>query len=377
MRVGCTTAAVLLLLAATPASAMAGRWSIVKVRSVAGQKDGSLSSVSCVAPSACVAAGGYTNSRGISKGLIERWGGTAFSFQPSPSPVHPAFLGVSCPARSFCTGVGSPYTLWAEQLRHGSWRYEHVPALPGRLNTLRAVSCPSRRLCVAVGFVAYKNDNSDPSAAIWNGHRWSVKKLPEPRNAGDGGELSGVSCPTTRDCLAVGNVNLGTNGRLLAERWNGRRWSLAQVATPRGSNIELNGISCVSASWCEAVGDLERNDMNDLGLVEHWDGKRLRVQNAPAPPGAEATQYGFNAVSCSARGSCMAAGGTSLGTLGITLTERLRHGRWSRQRTPNPRFGGQLFGISCSRNGACLAVGNQQTYADPFAPTAQLAEKYS
>lgn len=366
-------------------SALAAHWSLVPVRDVPGQKtgtpgqrDASLSSVSCARPNACVAAGGYTNSHGKSKGLIERWNGKAFSFQPSPSPSHPAFLGVSCPVAAFCAGVGSPYIQWAEQLAHGSWRYEHVPTLRGRLSTLRAVSCPSRRLCVAVGFVAYKNDHSDPSAALWNGRRWSIKKLPEPARPGFGGELNGVSCPTVHTCLAVGDVNPGEFGRMLVERWNGHRWSVVRSANPRGSEQELDGVSCTSASWCEAVGTVQTDSFGDaVGVVEHWGGSSFKLQHPAAPPGAERTQYRFTAVSCHVRGSCMAVGVTSLGTLGITLSERLSHGRWSLLRTPNPRFGGELLGVSCSRNGACLAVGDEQTYADPYAPTHQLAERFS
>jgi hypothetical protein len=378
MRAWRTTVAVLALLAATPAAAMAGRWSIVKVQSVAGQKDGNLSAVSCAGRLRCVSVGGYTNGHSVFEGLAYGVSGTRFTFRRSPTRIHPQFLGVSCPTISMCIGVGSPQAHWADELRHGSWRALHLSVPAGRLSTLRAVSCASRRMCMAVGFVAYKNDHSDPIAERWDGHRWSVRKLPEPAHAGFGGELNGVSCPTERTCLAVGDVNPGEFAKMLVEHWDGHRWRVAGSANPRGSEQELDGVSCTSASWCEAVGTVQKDSLGDsVAVVEHWGGKRFALEHIAAPPGAERSQFRFTAVSCATRGSCMAAGVTSLGTLGITLTERLRHGRWSLQRTPNPRLGGELDGISCSRDGRCLAVGNQQTSADPFSPTAQLAEKYS
>jgi len=67
-----------------------------------------LNAVSCASASACVAVGGYTNSSGVTRPLVESWNGSSWSVVPSPSP-HPAdnfVFGVSCGSAAACTAVG-------------------------------------------------------------------------------------------------------------------------------------------------------------------------------------------------------------------------------------------------------------------------------
>ena len=75
-----------------------------------------LSGVSCSATSACTAVGWYDNA--TEKGdraLVERYNGTSWQLQESPSPVgkpapeesHWELTAVSCPTSSSCVAVGS------------------------------------------------------------------------------------------------------------------------------------------------------------------------------------------------------------------------------------------------------------------------------
>jgi hypothetical protein len=70
-------------------------------------------------------------------------------------------------------------------------------------------------------------------------------------------------------------------------------------------------------------------------------------------------------------------GSSSLGTRGYVLAERLHGAKWSLQSTPNPRFGGGLNGVSCTRREFCLAVGDEQTGADPYSAARQIALRFS
>ncbi len=369
--------ATVVLLVVAPTTALGRRWTLLTVPPVPGQRDGSLTAVSCANPTACIAVGNYTDRNGRSRNLAERWGKARFSLQEPAGVQKPAFLSVSCPIALTCTGVGSQEASWAQRFRRGEWRIQGIPRLRGRLHPLYGVSCASRRMCMAVGFVAYKNNNADPSAALWNGQRWAVRKLPMPRGVHDG-ELNSVSCATTRACVAVGEYNPGWDARPLTEVWNGRRWRFAPAPGPRGqNNLEVLGVSCASASWCEAAGVFMRGVLGDsFGLLEHWDGRHWKVQHAPGPPG-RANQTILNAISCPARGSCTAVGSSSLGTRGFVLAERLRGAKWSLQSTPNPRFGGGLNGVSCTRREFCLAVGDEQTGADPYSAARQIALRFS
>ncbi len=369
--------ATVVLLGVAPTAALGRRWTLLTVPPVPGQRDGSLTAVSCANRRACIAVGNYTDEHGRSQNLAERWGGASFSLQQPAGVRKPAFLSVSCPIALTCTGVGSQEASWAQRLRRGSWRIQSIPPLRGRLHPLYGVSCAGRRMCMAVGFVAYKNDNADPSAALWNGHRWAARKLPMPPGVHDG-ELNSVSCATTRACVAVGEYNPGWDARPLTEVWNGRRWRFAKAPVPKGqNNLDVLGVSCPSASWCEAAGSFMRGVLGDtFGLVEQWDGKHWKLQHAPGPRGRENSVI-LNAISCPAQGSCTAVGDSSRYTTGYVLAERLRGARWSLQPTPNPRFGGGLNGVSCTRQGFCLAVGDEQTGADPYSRARQIALRFS
>src|SRR6202035_5775792 len=72
-----------------------------------------------------------------------------------------------------------------------------IQAVPSHSGVLTVVSCPSRRLCIAVG------DDANPVAELRNGTRWSIQ---HPAGAARPGFLDGVSCPSASDCVAVGDA---------------------------------------------------------------------------------------------------------------------------------------------------------------------------
>ena len=71
---------------------------------------------------------------------------------------------------------------------------------------LLAVSCPSRRVCVAVG--DYDTDADPlgrPYAQIFSGGKWKITPVPEPPNDSFSG-LGAVSCANARMCVATGKA---------------------------------------------------------------------------------------------------------------------------------------------------------------------------
>jgi hypothetical protein len=116
-----------------------------------------LAAVSCTSATTCTAAGNTA-----SKLLAERWNGTAWSVQPTPTPPGTQgngdfFNGVSCSSFSACTTVGlafspsGPFTV-NERWNGSRWSIQPTPSLPGPYDIDNpAVSCPTSSVCTAVG----------------------------------------------------------------------------------------------------------------------------------------------------------------------------------------------------------------------------------
>src|SRR5439155_615910 len=83
--------------------------------------------------------------------------------------------------------------------------------------------------------------------------------------------LVGVSCASRRFCTAVGTFRDSVGQEVvLAEHWNGARWSIRSVPNPpAATSSALEGISCSSTSACIAVGDFVASDGIHVTL-EGW-----------------------------------------------------------------------------------------------------------
>ncbi len=277
---------VFVLVGATTGTAVGKQWRIQTLPRVGDQVAGELAGVSCASAANCFAVGTFWDRNQTDRGLINRWNGTRWSLASTTGRRNVVgWNGISCPAATVCTAVGGPATLWAGRLRGKSWQLEHLPTVSGPVRWLRAVSCASRKFCMAVGLHGPLT-NSRPLAERWNGRRWSRETVPQPR-AGFGGELKGVWCGGPDACIAVGDYGSGVGRggqKVLAERWNGRAWSVVRAPNPNGDLIELNGISCTSKSWCEAAGDYSRSaDGTFFGLVEQWNGRQWRLEHVAGP----------------------------------------------------------------------------------------------
>src|SRR5207253_4952654 len=94
--------------------------------------------------------------------------------------------------------------------------------------TLSSVSCPSIKLCFAVG--RYETTGTAATHTLverWNGTAWSIVHSPD--SPAGPSALSGISCLAGNNCFAIGYVTDRQYSYLsstLAERWNGARWSI-------------------------------------------------------------------------------------------------------------------------------------------------------
>jgi hypothetical protein len=369
-------AAGLVMFAAADAAGGPG-WSIQTI----GPVWDSLEDVSCISHNVCTAVGGA----GGEGTLVERWDSARWSMQPTPHPTDSEELfGVSCTSSTYCVGVGSTdgflpngnaasWTL-AEHWDGTRWTIQSTPNRPGALyNHLLRVSCTSNTACIAVG-VAVGVAFDRALVERWNGRRWSIQPTPLPDGA-DADGLSDVTCTASTDCTAVGTYRMSVNpdigGVPMAERWDGRRWSLQTVPQPVGQTyINLNGVSCSASAACTAVGDAEidlpTGNVIRLTLAEQWDGTRWTIQSTPNQPGA--VSNGLADVSCASRTACTAVGAFSshYQSPSRMLAERWDGASWSIEPVTSP---GQLRAVSCTSLRRCTAVGGSQVVRSMGAPT--------
>jgi hypothetical protein len=170
--------------------------------------------------------------------------------------------------------------------------------------------------------------------------------------------LTGVSCPSTTFCVAIG---YSPAGPMVVPITNGSAGTpegipgYGQPGTP--TNIDLNGVTCTSKVSCLAVGTGEIPDppsrMMGVGVI---------VPITRGVPGAVQQVSGngqigvpdtiiFSGVACSSPASCVAVGwDLYLDGVAVPITDGVAGNEV-------PVLASQLNAVSCHANGVCLAVG--------------------
>ena len=172
----------------------------------AGSRLTALTGVSCTSPKFCVAAGVSDPVKGRTRGLIEIWNGTKWTFATPRPLVNLTFQGTD-------------------------------------------VSCATPSACMVNW-----GDTFNAIARWWNGKTWTGAPYPGPGKPKDNRSILGVSCPSATSCTAVGTQIVGRTFTQLIERWNGQRWSVVTPAQPGMGIAQLNDVSCTTPTVCTAVG---------------------------------------------------------------------------------------------------------------------------
>jgi hypothetical protein len=250
---------------------------------------------------------------------------------------------------------------------------------------LLAVSCVSSKYCVAVGYDEAANlGDGGPIAETWNGRAWSIAELKVP--AGTlGGSLFGVSCKSVKSCVAVGdfllkNVN-GDNARntgALAESWNGKTWTAARPPLPAGTTTAaLSGVSCATPAVCVATGVHTKADGTSAALAESWNGRAWAIVPVNLPKGS--TGGDLNGVACVSSKGCVAVGsyGNAAADI-VALAESWNGKTWaasaSAPSAPTGAIAATLQGVSCVSASGCVAVGS---YTNALGYSVGLAESWN
>jgi len=196
---------------------------------------------------------------------------------------------------------------------------------------------------------------------VWNGIAWKIQKTPNPKGAAGsyyGSYLSGVACPSTRACTAVGYYeNSSGDDFALAAAWNGTAWTIQKTPNPKAAKRSfLYGVACSSTHACTAVGDHLSPTKAEVvfALAEAWNGTAWTIQKTPIPKGDISESF-LHAVACRSTRACTAVGDFDDGT----LAEAWNGSAWTIQPTPNPKVStaSELYGVACTATTACTAVG--------------------
>jgi hypothetical protein len=286
-------------------------------------------------------------------------GAQALTWSVVPSPNRGSsyndLYGVSCVSAADCMAVGTyegstgPFQTLIESWNGTSWSLVPSPNLGTGISQLSGVSCVSAADCMAVG---YGSGGLQTLIESWNGTSWSVVPSPSPGTGSN--QLASVSCVSAADCTAVG----GTGTQTLVESWNGTSWSVVPSPNRAGSNA-LEDVSCVPAPAvsCAAVGlNDSASGKRRTTLIESWNGTSWSV--VPSPNWGGTGRSALSGVSCVSAADCTAVGeSVSLKRL-ATLIEAWNGTRWSVVPSPTRgNVGGGLGGVSCVSAADCTAAG--------------------
>ena len=192
---------------------------------------------------------------------------------------------IACVTDRNCTAVGSATTskgaavTLAEHFNGTKWTVSTTPNPSGSLGSyLDGVSCSGGSNCVAVGYYRGSGAIAYPSLAEhWNGTSWKLMSTPNATGAVGGSILDGIACSSSTSCEAVGYSGSSAGHSALVERLKGTTWGVGHAPNPPGSTgTILSGVACPSSTSCDAVGYGTKAGA-EFPLGEHWNGTAWKL----------------------------------------------------------------------------------------------------
>ena len=316
-----------------------------------------LISVTCTRAGNCVAVGDYTDTNGYAQGLIitEKhgvWGQGVELDQPANAATSNQFLflnDITCISAGNCTATGAYVDktgnyqglvvsetggLWAEGLEVTLPANAAPNPLAGPHNpaagvvSMGLVSCLSQGNCVAGGQYTDTNYNSQPMITTESNGVWApAVELALPANAStaeasQNGFLANLKCFSRGNCTIGGGYNdaSGNAQPMVINLSHGvyrPAFELtlpANAATAPGTqSAYLNGLTCTSLGNCLAYSAY--NDLNGNGeplVITETRGVWAQGIEPPLPADAATAAGAQNAniegMSCTRPGVCVAVG---------------------------------------------------------------------
>ncbi len=333
--------------------------------------------VSCWLATACDAVGSNTNSEDEIIGLVERWNGSGWEVQSTPKSTgatEDSLESVACRSVNECEATGyaevaeGKHVTLAERWNGTAWSIQSTPT-QGNTSNLVSVSCSSTSECVASGVDLSSAGKQSTLVELWNGKEWKILTTATLPKEDERSWFESVSCPSSKHCTAVGVVVTTLNGIVpLAESYNGSKWTLQTTPTPENSlEAQLSGVSCSATSACTAVGEYySSTEKAYRALIERYNGTSWQLQESPSPVGKPApkeSHWSLHAVSCPTSSSCVAIGSyaESASARNLLLGEQWNGTSWEPalpvDRTGTGVVSDEPRAISCSAALTCTLAG--------------------
>jgi len=236
-----------------------------------------------------------------------------------------------------------------------------APAGTGQLD---AVTCAGTTHCWAVGEPApgaATTPSSLPSspvtvidATVDGGKTW----VGEPLALTPAPALTGISCPTARLCMAVGLSGTGATGIVLTTSDAGATW--AQASIPAGA-IVVTSVECAASTDCTAIA----SDGTTFWSAHSTDFGATWEREGDFPPGLQDAGN----LSCVAGAACLVTGFTATtaghgqGAISISTDGGVT---WTAAVLPAGT--GLVQGAVCATISSCLAVGTTSTTVSAVVP---------
>lgn len=279
-------------------------------------------------------------------GWAYRYDGSRWLRAGRAAIAHPDFSnldgisGLSCASPRFCVAVDASGQAFV--FRGGAWSapttiFEGLPRHPDEITGETGpsyVSCPTKRLCMAV--------TADGASNLWRSGHWhpAPHQLPNV-SALLGGGVDAVSCPSTRRCLA----SYG-NGELRS--WDGQSWSAPVEVDPAAKGFsplneigggsgpgtnQFGGITCPAVTACMAF-----DDYNNFFL---WNGTTWSHVSVAGDS--------FDSISCPTVSFCVAGSE-------VLAYYTWSGGTWSDELPLATSNGGFIDEVSCDSPDFCVGV---------------------
>ena len=350
-----------------------------------------LNGVTCTSPTQCIGVGYDDVGVEQPQALIETWDGTTWTVTPSPSTgsdpsrlnsVACGFVaGITAPsaASDYCVAVGLEDSGGGAQAlietgTGGTWSVTPNPG--GSSSALNGVSCALRApFCVAVGWTLVDGTARTLIETSTGEGPWALGASANVGNADN--ILTGVSCPSTNTCVAVGFDGAPEATQSLVEALSGTTWvDFAGPDKGHGHNVfdgigdnVLDAVSCTT-TFCVAVGyyynaahlpqTLVAVPTGSVGCVGDVAAKTQCKTGWTIPPSANPGSGSsvLNGVSCTTKTNCVAVGAEYNGSVTQTLAEDTNGHKWSAVVSPSPgTVSNFLTAASCANATRCTAVG--------------------
>jgi len=231
---------------------------------------------------------------------------------------------------------------------------------PSGTSELGALSCATARRCWAVG-IAGPNASPSSSATVIDattngGHTWKAQHVA----GGSTPQLSGVSCPTATECVAVGSngASLPGSGVVITTSDAGATWSAA--GSPQNALV-VSSVTCASPVDCTAIV----SDGTSTWSAHTADFGQSWQQEGDLPTGFQPG----NDITCIAGGTCIDAGyvpttnGHGQGAVAVSAD-----GGQTWALASVPAGTGVLQSTACISASNCLAAGTTGTTVSDVVP---------